>query len=57
MSLIMAASGIVASYHTGNPTDTAVNDIIIQSVVGSAESTAQMILNGLNTNPAIWEAF
>src|SRR3989339_576345 len=51
MAFIVFCSGIVTSDNTGYTTDTAIDDIVVQCVVGTAEGAAQVIFDGFNTEP------
>ena len=47
MGAVMGAAAVVAADHAGHAPHPAVDDVVIQGVVGTADGAAQQILNGL----------
>ena len=45
MRLVVPRAGIVTADHAGNSADAAVDDIVIEGVIRTAEGAPQMILN------------
>ena len=50
MRFVVPGSGVVAAHHTGYAPDTAIDNVVIEGVIGPAESSTQMIFNRLNAS-------
>ena len=62
MAVIVFGSGVVTANHTGNTTDTSVDDVVVEGVISAAEGSTQVILDGFHTKNlppgwlCVWES-